>query len=312
MEILVTGGAGFIGSHITDRLIKEGHNVVIVDNLYSGKRENKNPAADFVKMDIRDKEAEGVFKKNNFDAIFHLAAQMDVRKSIEDPFLDADINILGGINILQNAVKYNVRKVVFASSGGVMYGECADRYPEEDEYPNPLCPYGASKLAMEFYLNFYQDNYGLDSAVLRFGNVYGPRQDPHGEAGVIAIFAGRMLKGEDIYIFGDGKQVRDYVYVGDVVEANIRALKKGAGVYNIGTGESESVNELFDILKEITGYGKDAVYEAARSGELQVSRLGVKKAAEKLGVKAGVSFKEGLKETVEHFREKIREKRKQD
>ncbi|MEA3506800.1 MAG: NAD-dependent epimerase/dehydratase family protein, partial [Elusimicrobiota bacterium] len=227
MKILVTGGAGFIGSHIADRLIKEGHSVVILDNLYSGKRENINKDADFVKMDIRDKEVEGVFKEHNFDAVFHLAAQMDVRKSVEDPVLDADINIIGGINILQNAVKYGAGKVVFASSGGVMYGECADRYPVESEYPNPLCPYGDSKLALEFYLNFYRDNYGLQSAALRFGNVYGPRQDPHGEAGVVSIFSGRMLKDEEIYIFGDGKQTRDYVYAGDVVDANIKVMDKG-------------------------------------------------------------------------------------
>ncbi len=305
MKILVTGGAGFIGSHIADSLIKEGHKVVILDNLYSGKRENINQKAQFIKMDIRDKDVRDVFKDNKFNAVFHLAAQMDVRKSVENPVLDADINILGGINLLENSIKNDVKKFVFASSGGVMYGECPDRYPTEAEYPNPLCPYGDSKLALEFYLNFYQVNYGLESAVLRFGNVYGPRQDPYGEAGVVAIFSGRMLKDEEIYIFGDGKQVRDYVYVGDVVRANIKALNGGRGVYNIGTGKSESVNELFDILKEITGYEKEPVYKDARPGELRVSRLGVKKAEEKLGWKAEVRFRKGLKDTVDYFRGKL-------
>ncbi len=302
MKILVTGGAGFIGSHIVDSLIREGHDVVVLDNLYSGKKENVNSEAEFILMDIRDKEVAKVFKGHKFDVVYHLAAQMDVRKSVEDPALDANINILGSINLLENCVDTGVKKFIFASSGGVMYGECSDRYPEETEYPDPLSPYGDSKLALEFYLNFYRDSYGLESVALRFGNVYGPRQDPHGEAGVVAIFSGRMLNGEDVYIFGDGDQVRDYVYVGDVARANLKALKKGNGVYNIGTGKSRSVNELFDILKDITGYEKKAVYESARAGELQISRMGVSKAKEELNWYARVYFKRGLENTVEYFK----------
>ncbi|MGM0441542.1 MAG: NAD-dependent epimerase/dehydratase family protein [Elusimicrobiota bacterium] len=304
MKILVTGGAGFIGSHIADGLIREGHDVVVLDNLYSGKKENVNREAEFILMDIRDKEVAQVFKEHKFDVVYHLAAQMDVRKSVEDPALDANINILGSINLLENSVATGVEKFIFASSGGVMYGECPKRYPEESEYPDPLSPYGDSKLAVEFYLNFYRDNYGLKTTALRFGNVYGPRQDPHGEAGVVAIFSGRMLSGEDVYIFGDGKQVRDYVYVKDVARANLKVLKKGTGVYNIGTGRSRSVNELFSILKNITGYEKDAIYESPRAGELQVSRMGVDKAKEELSWKAEVDFKEGLGKTAEYFRAK--------
>jgi UDP-glucose 4-epimerase len=303
MKVLVTGGAGFIGSNLVDKLIEADYEVSVIDNLSSGKKENVNPKADFNEIDIRN-DLTDIFEKGKFQAVFHLAAQIDVRKSVENPIYDAEVNILGGLNLLNNCVKTGVKRFVFASSGGVMYGECPIELPTEEKAPNPLSPYGDSKLSLEHYLNFYKSIYRLKTAVLRFGNVYGPRQDPHGEAGVVAIFSGAMLNGNDIKIFGDGNQLRDYVFVGDVVRANLAALEKGSGIYNIGTGESESVNELFAIMKEITGYDKDPVYKPARDGELQVSRLDPSKAERELGWKAEVSFKEGLAKTVEYFKTK--------
>ncbi|MFC2091917.1 NAD-dependent epimerase/dehydratase family protein [Elusimicrobiota bacterium] len=304
MKILVTGGAGFIGSHCTDRLIREGNSVVIVDNLYTGKKENVNREAGFNEVDIRDKELNNIFDDNRFDAVYHFAAQMDVRKSVEDPLFDADVNIMGGLKLLENCVRTGVKHFVFASSGGVMYGECRDNLPSEEESPYPLSPYGDSKLSFEYYLNFYRQIHGIRTVALRFGNVYGPRQDPHGEAGVVAIFSQKMLKDEEVSIFGDGEQLRDYVYVEDVVNACVLALQKGEGIYNIGTGTSESVNELFGYLKDITGYHRDAVYKPARTGELNVSRLNVSKVEKSFGWRAGVDFKEGLEKTVEYFRTK--------
>ncbi len=304
MNILVTGGAGFIGSHIVDNLILHGHCVLVVDNLSTGKRENLNPAADFYELDIRDDKLAEIFKDKNIDTVFHLAAQMDVRKSVEDPLFDADVNIIGGLKLIENCVKAKVKHFIFISSGGVMYGECGNDRPAEDKYPCPLCPYGSSKLSFEFYLNFYQENYGIKCAVLRLGNVYGPRQDPYGEAGVVAIFSQAMLKNKEVKIFGDGRQLRDYVYVEDVVRANLAAMEKGSGIYNIGTGVSESVNELFDILKSRIDYKKESVYMPRREGELNISRLSVLKAEQELFWKAEVSFEEGLKKTVEYFKNK--------
>ncbi|MFC2061468.1 NAD-dependent epimerase/dehydratase family protein [Elusimicrobiota bacterium] len=302
MNILVTGGAGFIGSHIVDRLIVEGHNVAIIDNLCTGREENINTQAAFYKKDIRDKDIDKIFEKEKFNILFHLAAQMDVRTSVQNPFFDADVNIMGGINLLEACVKHGVKRFVFASSGGVMYGECGSKMPAETQYPDPLCPYGASKLALEFYLNFYRDNHGLQTVALRFGNVYGPRQDPHGEAGVVAIFCGAMLKNKKIMIFGNGNQLRDYIYVEDIVSANIKAMTTGSGVYNIGTGTSESVNELFDILKEEINFGQEPVYKQKRAGELEVSRMNISKANQELGWGPQYNFKEGLKRTIEYFR----------
>lgn len=304
MKIMVTGGAGFIGSHLVDKLVDTGHDVVVVDNLYTGKKENINSKALFYKKDIRDKDIKEIFARENIDAVFHLAAQMDIRKSVDDPLFDADVNIMGGVNILENCAKSNVKKFIFASSGGVMYGECGNRKPKEDEFPNPISPYGDSKLALEFYLNFYQYNYNIKCSALRYGNVYGPRQDPHGEAGVVAIFSGAMLNDAEVRIFGDGEQLRDYIYVGDVVDANIAAFNKGEGKYNIGTGESKSVNELFDILSSKTGYDKKPVYNDEREGELKISRMSVEKAKKELDWKPKVNFKEGLKKTVEYFKTK--------
>src|SRR3972149_195806 len=218
MRILVTGGAGFIGSHITDRLIAEGHEVGVVDNLSTGKKKNVNSEAIFYKTDILSPRIERVFKKFRPELISHHAAQMDVRRSVADPLFDAQVNILGLLNILQNGVKFGTKRIIFASSGGAIYGD-QECFPASEEHPpRPQSPYGVSKLGGERYLHYYQNIYGLEYTSLRYGNVYGPRQDPFGEAGVVGVFSQRMLRGEQGIIYGNGMQTRDYIYVGDVVE----------------------------------------------------------------------------------------------
>jgi len=302
MKILVTGGAGFIGSNVVDAYIEKGYEVIVVDDLSSGKKENLNKKAKFYKLDICDKALEEVFEEG-IDIVNHHAAQVDVRKSIADPAFDARINIEGSLNILENCRKYKIKKIIFASSGGVIYGECGNLPPNEDSPISPISPYGVSKYAMECYLSTYEKIYGLKYTALRYGNVYGPRQDPYGEAGVVAIFSGKMLNNEEVNIFGDGEQVRDYVYVGDIVKANILCLENGDNeIFNIGTSRSTSVNQLFSEMKELTQYSKQAVYKPSRAGELMRSSLDVKKAEQKLGWKAGVDIREGLKKTIEFFR----------
>lgn len=302
MKILVTGGAGFIGSNVVDAYIEKGYEVVVVDDLSSGKKENLNKKAKFYKLDICDKALEEVFEER-IDIVNHHAAQVDVRKSIADPAFDARINIEGSLNILENCRKYKIKKIIFASSGGVIYGECGNLPPNEDSPISPISPYGVSKYAMECYLSSYEKIYGLKYTALRYGNVYGPRQDPYGEAGVVAIFSGKMLNNEEVNIFGDGEQVRDYVYVGDVVKANVLCLENGDNeIFNIGTSKSTSVNQLFSEMKEPTQYSKEAVYKPLRAGELMRSSLDVKKAEQKLGWKAEVNFREGLKKTIDFFR----------
>ena len=303
MKILVTGGAGFIGSNVVDAYIEKGYEVVVVDDLSSGKKGNLNRKAKFYKLDICDGALEEVFREEEIDIVNHHAAQVDVRKSIADPAFDARINIEGSLNILENCRKYKIQKIIFASSGGVIYGECGSLPPNEDSPVSPLSPYGVSKYAVECYLSTYAKIYGLKYTALRYGNVYGPRQDPHGEAGVVAIFSGKMLNNEETNIFGDGEQLRDYVYVGDVVKANILCLESGDNeIFNIGTGTSTSVNRLFSEMKELTGYSKEAMYKSPRAGELIRSSLDVGKAAKKLGWKAEASLKQGLKKTIDFFR----------
>jgi len=309
MKILVTGGAGFIGSNVVDAYIEKGYEVVVVDDLSSGEKENLNKKAKFYRLDICDSAVEEVFKKESIDIVNHHAAQVDVRKSIADPAFDARINIEGSLNILESCRKYKIQKIIFASSGGVIYGECGSLPPNEDSPVSPLSPYGVSKYAVECYLSTYAKIYSLKYTALRYGNVYGPRQDPHGEAGVVAIFSGKMLNNEETNIFGDGEQLRDYVYVGDVVKANILCLESGDNeIFNIGTGTSTSVNRLFSEMKELAHYSKEAMYKPPRAGELIRSSLDAGKAAKKLGWKAEVSFKQGLKKTIDFFREKVSEK----
>ena len=305
MKILVTGGAGFIASNIVDAYIKEGHQISIIDNLSAGKKANINEEAKFYNADIRDtKEVKRIFEKGKFDIVNHHAAQIDVRKSVAEPVFDAQVNILGTLNILENCHKHEVKKVIFASSGGVMYGECKeDILPDEKSDARPLSPYGVTKLGVEYYLKYYQATYNVKYTILRYGNVYGSRQDPFGEAGVVAIFSQAMLKNKDIFIFGDGEQLRDYVYVGDVVGANLLSLNSGDDeIFNIGTGKTSSVNQLFNELKGITNYDKGPIYKPARTGELFRSALNVNKAKEKLDWVAKTSFNKGLSNTLNWFK----------
>ncbi|MCK4261934.1 NAD-dependent epimerase/dehydratase family protein [bacterium] len=302
-KVLVTGGAGFIGSHIVDGLIGDGHKVVVVDDLSRGRRENINKEAKFYQMDIRDARLEEVFKEEKIDCVGHHAAQIDVRKSVADPCFDAEVNVIGTLNLLENCRKYKVKKIVFASSGGVIYGE-GDNLPFNEEAPiRPLSPYGVSKCTVEYYLHFYQETYGLDFVCLRYGNVYGPGQDPKGEAGVIAIFIDAMMEGKSPTIFGNGEQLRDYVYVGDVVEANRLSLnEKVQGAFNIGTNRGTSVNELFKRIAEAVGFKGKPVYGSARQGELLRNYLNFRRAEVVLGWQPKVSLEEGLRRTVDFFK----------
>jgi UDP-glucose 4-epimerase len=308
MKILITGGAGFIASHIVDRCISKGWEVVVVDNLVSGKKENVNPKAKFYDVDITDfQKLEQIFEKEKPHIVNHHAAQIDVRKSVANPQYDAKINIIGSLNLLELCVKYKIEKFIFASSGGTIYGECKNKKPpKEDSLPNPLSPYGCAKLSVEYYMNYYNKVYGLKAVSLRYGNVYGPRQDPFGEAGVVAIFTNRMLEDKEVYIFGDGKQMRDFVYVSDVVEANVKCMLKDFEfeIYNVGTQKATSVNELFKILSKLTGYKKQPIYQPARKGELFKSYLSIYKIKKQLSWKPKVSLEEGLKKTLDYFKNK--------
>ncbi|HQC88733.1 MAG TPA: NAD-dependent epimerase/dehydratase family protein, partial [Acetomicrobium sp.] len=308
--VLVTGGAGFIGSHVVDTFIEEGHKVVVVDNLTQGKLENINSKALFYNLDICDAALEHVFEKERPDYICHHAAQIDVRKSVADPLYDAKINILGLLNILSSSIKIGVKGVVFASSGGVVYGE-PDVLPVPEDHPKgPLSPYGVSKLSSEYYLYYYNSVFGLPYIALRYANVYGPRQDPMGEAGVVAIFTNKMLRGEEPTIYGDGNQVRDYVFVGDVARANLLSLQHldkmdfpssiDDHAFNIGTSAGTSVNELYALLSEIIGFTKMANREEPRKGELYKIYLDIRKAREDLGFNPSVSLRDGLKATISY------------
>lgn len=304
MKVLVTGGAGFIGSNIVDLLIDEGYEVVIVDNLSSGKEENINKKARFYKIDIQDQELESVFREEAPDYVSHHAAQKDVRVSVNDPIYDAKINILGTLNILQNCVKYGVKKIVFASTGGAIYGE-QDIFPAPETHPaRPISPYGITKLVAEHYMFYYKTVHGLDYVSLRYSNVYGPRQDPYGEAGVVAIFIQKMSNGEPLVIYGDGEQTRDFVYVGDVAKANVMAIENSAGenVLNIGTGIETSVNQLFDSLKEIIHPSIEKKYASARQGEQKRSVIDSALARRSLKWQPEVAMMDGLTRTFKYFK----------
>jgi len=302
MKILVTGGAGFIGSHVADTFINAGHDVVIIDNLITGREENINPQATFYKMDIRDKEVIEVFEKEKIDVVDHHAAQMDVRRSVDDPIYDAQNNILGMINLLQASAKNGVKKFIFISSGGAIYGE-QDYFPADEKHPlRPLSPYGITKLTGEKYLHFYYHTYGLNHVILRYANVYGPRQSPHGEAGVVAIFTTKLLAKDQPVINGDGTQTRDYVFVGDVVQANLRALAFNNNDYfNIGTGIEADVNEIFHQLNDLTDGQVEESHGPAKPGEQLRSVLNYQKAKDILNWSPQVSLTNGLKKTVAYF-----------
>lgn len=307
MKILVTGGAGFIGSHVADALVSLNHDVHVMDNLEGGKRENVPADATFHQLDIRSRDAAAVCRNQRFDALFHLAAQMDVRRSVADPAFDADVNIVGFLSLME-AARSSIRKVVFASTGGAIYGE-PDYTPQDEEHPvRPLSPYGITKLATEKYLYFYKEAYGLDYVALRYGNVYGPRQNPHGEAGVVAIFTERMLKGEAVWINGSGKQTRDYVFVRDVVHANVAALDfEGSGTFNVGTGVETDVNQLFRTIRDLTEADVPEQHADAKPGEQMRSVLGCQLAGLRLGWEPSVSVEKGLAETVAWFTEQLDE-----
>lgn len=306
MKVLVTGGAGFIGSHLVDRLVLEGHEAVVVDNLATGKRRNINRAARFYKMDIQSWRLERVFRNERPNLVMHLAAQMDVRKSVEDPMFDAQVNVLGTLNVLQQAVKHGVRKVVFSSSGGAIYGE-QEAYPApETHVTRPLSPYGLSKLCGEQYLSYFQRVSGLQAVSLRYANVYGPRQDPEGEAGVVAIFIQKMLNNEQAVINGNGRQTRDFVFVDDVVEANLAMMgQETQGTYNVGTGVETSINDLFRILVQHTGSNCKEVHGPSKKGEQARSVIDNTKLRHEVSWEPKADLSEGLKKTVDYFRERL-------
>lgn len=303
MKILVTGGAGFIGSHVVDEYVRMGHEVIIIDDLSSGSAENINPKAKFYKMDVRSKECEHVFQEERPDVVNHHAAQIDVRRSVADPIFDADVNIIGTINLLELCVKYGVRKFIFASTGGAIYGEQM-RFPADEEHPTqPLSPYGISKLASEKYMQYYERSHGIRCVSLRYSNVYGPRQNPHGEAGVVAIFVVKMLEGKQPVINGDGLQTRDFVYVADVVRANILVTERDvSGVFNVGTGVETNIRTIFRKLREITGSACDEVYGPPKPGEQRRSSISYERIYRAVGWRPEVTLDEGLRLTVEFFR----------
>lgn len=302
-KVLVTGGAGFIGSHITDNLVENGYAVTVIDNLSTGKENNLNKKAKFYKSDIKHSQLESIFQTEQPDYVCHQAAQVDVRRSVADPIFDADINVIGTINILQNCIKYKVKKIVFASSGGAVYGE-QEIFPAPETHPlKPISPYGITKLVAEHYLYYYRMVHGLNYVALRYANVYGPRQDPFGEAGVVAIFIQKMLNGEQPVINGDGGQTRDFVYVGDVARANIKALQEDipTGPINIGTGIETSIIEIFEFLRSIISPSVKKQFGPPKLGEQRRSVVDVSKAKEILKWEPQVSISEGLKKTCEYF-----------
>ena len=303
MKILVTGGAGFIGSHVSDALVEAGHEVHVLDNLSSGKKDQVPSKASFHHLDICDPNLGSLFERERFEVLVHHAAQMDVRRSVADPQFDARVNILGFLNLMEAGRKSGMKKVIFASTGGAIYGE-PDFAPQDESHTlRPLSPYGITKLTTEKYLYFYQQQYGIDYVGLRYANIYGPRQNPHGEAGVVAIFTQRMLAGAQPVIYGDGKQTRDFVYVSDVVRANLAALDlEGSDIINIGTARETDVNELFRIIRNLIDPNVPEVHEAGKPGEQRRSVLAYERAEKQMGWSPEVSIEDGLGKTVAWFK----------
>ena len=306
MKILVTGGAGFIGSHVVDAYIDLGHDVTVVDDLSSGSRTNLNAKADFHELDIQDPTLSDIFADEKFDLVNHHAAQMDVRRSVADPKFDARVNVLGTLNLLENCVRHKVKKFIFASTGGAVYGE-QEAFPATEEHPTwPISPYGITKLACEKYLFYYKQVHRLPYVILRYANVYGPRQNPHGEAGVVAIFTEKLLRGEQPVIHGDGKQTRDYVYVGDLARANVMVLDyPRSEVFNVGTSVESDVNTIFRYLNRLTHADQEENHGPAKLGEQLRSCLAYGKIERALGWKPQVSLNQGLQETVKYFSRKL-------
>lgn len=305
MRILITGGAGFIGSHIADAYLAAGHEVLVLDNLSTGKQENVPDGAKFVLGDICSDVGEEAIRSFRPEILNHHAAQMDVRRSVADPVFDAQVNLLGMLRLLEASRRSGVRKVIFASSGGAGYGE-PEYFPPDEKHPvRPVSPYGVAKMATEMYLHFYRVQHGLEYTALRYANVYGSRQNAHGEAGVVAIFAQRLLQGQLAIVNGDGLQTRDYVHVRDVVRANLLALDRGDGLgINIGTGIETDVNTVFRKVRELAGSNQQEIHGDPAPGEQRRSVLENRMAFEELGWYPEVSLEEGLSETVAFFREK--------
>jgi UDP-glucose 4-epimerase len=308
-RILVTGGAGFIGSSLVERLLAEGHAVDVVDNLSTGSLENlaeigaeRSPTFSFHAVDVRSPEVVEIIADRRPDVIFHLAAQADVRVSVMDPAFDAEVNVIGSLRVCQGALRAGTRKVVFAGSGGTLYGVPDVLPTSEDHSRRPISPYGVAKKAVGDYLHYYQQVHGLDYTVLALANVYGPRQDPHGEAGVVAIFSRQLLGGQTPTIFGDGEQTRDFVYVEDVVDAFARARTAGAGLLaNVGTGVETSVNRLFSVMADVARFPKPPVYAPARPGEVSRSALDPRRLAQRLDWRPATSLEDGLRRTLAWF-----------
>ncbi len=305
MKILITGGAGFIGSYVANAFTRDGHRVLIVDNLSTGIEENIPKETDFVKCDIRERSLlEKVFSDFKPDMVNHHAAQINVRQSVEDPVFDAEINVIGTLNLLELSLSHKVKRFIFASTGGAIYGEPENLPADETTPPMPISPYGASKYAVENYLGYYRAVHGLDYVALRYSNVYGPRQNPHGEAGVVAIFCSRIISGKPCQIFGDGNQTRDYVFAEDVARANILAVNAPTGRYNIGTEIETSVNDLVMVLRRAARREFNVEYATPRPGEVQRIALDVALAKRVLGWSPKVNFEDGIRRTWKWFTEK--------
>ena len=303
MKVLLTGVAGFIGSHCADAFLNHGHDVVIVDNLSSGRRENIPEKARFYQADVRDDRLKDIMANEKPDVICHHAAQVSVRISVENPVMDAEINIIGGIKLANLAMEFGVQKFLFSSTGGAIYGE-QEEFPASESHPlRPLSPYGVAKLSFEKYLEYFHQVFGLEYCILRYANIYGPRQDPYGEAGVVAIFAERFLEDKQPVINGDGQQTRDFLYVGDVARANLMALDlAGSHCYNIGTGKETSINTIFKMLRDLTGSSMEEVHGPAKQGEQMRSVISPNLAEKKILWKPEVSLEDGLALTVEYFK----------
>lgn len=301
MKILVTGGAGFIGSHIVDAYIREGHDVTVIDDLSTGSRGNVNTRARFLELDIRDEAMKKVFDESRFDVVNHHAAQINVRTSLANPFLDASVNVLGAVRMLDCAAASGVKRLIFSSSGGAIYGE-PEHYPiAEDCVPRPMSPYAVAKLATEHYIRVFAHLNDITYVILRYSNVYGPRQISKSEAGVISIFISEILNDRPCFVNGSGDQVRDYVFVEDIVRANVLALNCKSDVFNIGTSVETSVNQLVDALAEVTGRNIRHEHRAAIPGEVFRNSLDHSKISRMLNWRPSVSLAEGLKKTFEHF-----------
>jgi len=308
VNVLITGGAGFIGSHIQDSMLNKQHNTIIVDDLSTGHRRNLNPKSVFHEIDIRTDTMRDVFDTHHPEIVFHLAAQMDVRRSVKEPTYDADVNIVGSIKLMELCREFGTKRIIYASTGGAIYGE-PDYMPADEKHPvSPMCQYGISKHTVEHYLELYHKNYDLSYLALRFPNVYGPRQDPHGEAGVVAIFSLLMLRGKQVTIFGDGSKTRDYVYIGDIIKAcEIGVETDTVGVYNLGWGTEVKDFEIYDSVRRHTESDLPPIYAPRRLGEVERICLDATRARDVLGWEPTVTLDDGIKSAVSFYRDKLDE-----